>query len=75
MLYLIHSVYTAGPASGPICRDIMNTLHNVCMCMLSDEPRGQSFRKTLINERGTLLHLTCVYMLLDKLMGQHFAEM
>ena len=53
----------------------MDTLHNMCMCMLSDEPMGQSFRKTLINERGTLLHLTCVYMLLDKLMGQHFAEM
>ena len=50
-------------------------MHNVCMCMLLDEPMGQSFRKTLINEGGTLLHLTCVCMLLDKLMGQHFAEM
>ena len=53
----------------------MDTLHIVCMCMLSDELMGQSFRKTLINKGGTLLHLTCVYMLLDKLMGQHFAEM
>ena len=43
--------------------------------MLLDELMGQSFRKTLINEGGTLLHLTCVYMVLDKLMGQHFAEM
>ena len=53
----------------------MDTLHNVCMCMLSDKPMGQSFRKTLINEGGTLLHLTCVYMLVDKLIGLHFAEM
>ena len=53
----------------------MDTLHNVCMCMLLDKPMGQSFRKTLINEGGTLLHLTCVYMLVDKLIGLHFAEM
>ena len=52
----------------------MDTLHNVCMRMLSDQQMGQSFRKTLINEGVTLLQLTCVCMLLDKLMGQHFAE-
>ena len=72
---LFECAYAAGPASGPICRVIMDTLHNGCMCMLLDELMGQSFRKTLINKGGTLLHLTCVYMLLDKLMGQHFAEM